>query len=348
MNNITINLIKKPYKHLNKEDRIKIELLHSQNKSCTYIADLIGFHKSTISRELRNRIKSKINIRSGNIRNLPYSAQSAQEDYLYKRSFSRCSYIVERFPKLKKFIEDKILINKWMPDVISNYINKHELYLLDGMTSISTPSIYLAIRNNILNVRLNSMRRMKSDKEKRYSYKHLVPISKKDYSIELRPDYINSRQEYGHFEIDTVVSKRKGNHACLLTLTERKTRYEIIRKLNNKTKENVTTALIDIITQYPHIKSLTTDNGSEFSGFKDVINKTSVKFYFCHPYASCEKGTNEKHNSLIRYFIKKGITFDHYSQEDINNISLWMNNYPRKVLKWNTPTEMFHQELLLI
>lgn len=348
MNYDITNIIKKPYKHLNKEDRIKIEILYSQNKSCTYIANFIGFHKSTISRELRNRIKSKINIRLGTIKNLPYSAQSAHNDYIYKRSFSKCSYIVERFPILKKYIEDKILIDKWMPDTISNYINKHELYLLDGMTSISTPSIYLAIRNNILDVQLKNMRRMKLNKEKRLSYKHLVPISKKDYSIELRPEYINNRQEYGHFEIDTIIGKKKGKQACLLTLTERKTRYEIIRKLNTKSKEEVTNALIDILNQYPHIKSLTTDNGSEFSGFKDVISKTNIKFYFCHPYASCEKGTNEKHNSLIRYFIKKGTSIDNYTQEDLNKISIWMNNYPRKILKWNTPSEMFHQELLLI
>lgn len=70
-----------------------------------------------------------------------------------------------------------------------------------------------------------------------------------------------------------------------------------------------------------------------------------LKFYFCHPYASCEKGTNEKHNSIIRYFIPKKTLIENYSTSDINNICSWMNNYPRKILNYQTPSEVLQKEL---
>lgn len=77
----------------------------------------------------------------------------------------------------------------------------------------------------------------------------------------------------------------------------------------------------------------------------DIIELTNTKFYFCHPYASCEKGTNEKHNSLIRYFIPKKSLIENYSISDINNICNWMNNYPRKIFNYQTPTEVLQKEL---
>ena len=82
------------------------------------------------------------------------------------------------------------------------------------------------------------------------------------------------------------------------------------------------------------IKSLTTDNGSEFSDFLSIISNTDTKIYFCHPYASCEKGTNERHNGILRYFIPKGTNIDDYSYEYINSSVNWMNNYPRKILDY--------------
>ena len=91
-------------------------------------------------------------------------------------------------------------------------------------------------------------------------------------------------------------------------------------------------------------KSITTDNGSEFSHFLEIIKDTKTQIYFCHPYCSGEKGTNEKSNSMIRYFIPKGSLIENYSYEDINDIAYWMNNYPRKILDYKTPLEALLEE----
>ena len=354
---ITTNKEKKQYKHLTKEDRIKIETLinvldENGNRlfSNSYIAKQLNVHKSTITRELK-RIKSKINVRSGKIKNKPYNAFDAQTDYEYKRGLSKANYIIDDFPKLKKFIEDKIKIDKWAPDAISGYIESHKLYLQDGFTSISTTTIYRAIHYGILKVKKEDTRRMtKFEKSDKYSKKNEIADNKKTYSIELRPDDINNRQSFGNWELDTVISSSKGLHKCLMTLTERKIRYEIIGILEGKTKEEVLLKFKKIKNYLSNnfnefIKSITTDNGTEFSCFKDIIDITNVKFYFCHPYASCEKGTNEKHNSIIRYFIPKGKLIENYSNNDINDICEWMNNYPRKILNYQTPKELLQKEL---
>ena len=91
-------------------------------------------------------------------------------------------------------------------------------------------------------------------------------------------------------------------------------------------------------------KSLTTDNGTEFADFLSIIKDTKTKIFFCHPYCSGEKGTNEKHNSIIRYFIPKGKLIENYSNKDINKITEWMNNYPRKILNYKTPLECLLEE----
>lgn len=354
--NITTKSNKNQYHHLTEKDRVKIQSLVDQLDddgkrlfNNTYIAKYIGVNKSTISRELK-RIKSKINPRTGKIKNIHYNATDAHQDYLYKRAFSKANYILDDMPILKKYIEDRILIDKWSPDVIAGYIKSHELYKQDGFALISTTTIYRAIHYDLLNVKKENTRRMtKFEKSGKYS-KSELPESKLKYSIELRDDDINNRISFGNWELDTVLSVKEGIHECLLTLTERKTRFEIILKLKAKTKQEVILKFKRLKKYLKEdigkaIKSITTDNGSEFSGFLEIIKVTNAKFYFCHPYASFEKGTNEKHNGMIRYFIPKGTLIENYSNKEINDICNWMNNYPRKILDYQTPLEVLQKEL---
>lgn len=354
--NITTKSNKNQYHHLTEKDRVKIQSLVDQLDddgkrlfNNTYIAKYIGVNKSTISRELK-RVKSKINPRTGKIKNIHYNATDAHQDYLYKRAFSKANYILDDMPILKKYIEDRILIDKWSPDVIAGYIKSHELYKQDGFVLISTTTIYCAIHYDLLNVKKENTRRMtKFEKSGKYS-KSELPESKLKYSIELRDDDINNRISFGNWELDTVLSVKEGIHECLLTLTERKTRFEIILKLKAKTKQEVILKFKRLKKYLKEdigkaIKSITTDNGSEFSGFLEIIKVTNAKFYFCHPYASFEKGTNEKHNGMIRYFIPKGTLIENYSNKEINDICNWMNNYPRKILDYQTPLEVLQKEL---
>lgn len=355
-NNNTIKQKEKQYHHLTKDDRIKIESLINQKDengkrlfNNTYIANYLGVHKSTISRELKKRRKEKMYIRTGKTKTLPYTAQYAQEDAEFKRSLSKGEYKLRKNKKLAKFIEDKIKIDKWAPDVIVGYMKTHKYFERDDFEPITTPTIYNAIRYGIINVKLEDTRRMKYKAEYKYHNKSDLPESKVKYSINNRPEEIDKRIYFGHFELDTVTSTSKGKHECLMTLTERKTRFEIIFKLKGKTAEDVVNKFNKLKefmkNHYDKIfKSITTDNGTEFSDFLNIIKDTKTKIYFCHPYCSGEKGTNEKHNSMIRYFIPKGSLIENYSYKEINKIADWMNNYPRKILNYKTPLEVLQEE----
>ena len=152
-NNNTLNQKEKQYRHLTKNDRIKIESLINQKDkngkrlfNNTYIANYLGVHKSTISRELKNRKKEKMYIRTGKTKTMPYTAQYAQENADFKRGLSKGEYKLRRNKKLAKFIEDKIKIDKWAPDAIVGFMKTHNYFELDGFESITTPTIYNAIR----------------------------------------------------------------------------------------------------------------------------------------------------------------------------------------------------------
>ena len=354
--NNTIKFKENQYKHLTKEDRCKIETLINQKDkngkrrfNNTYIANYLGVHKSTISRELRFRIKSKIMVKTGHIKNKPYNAVDANNDYMFKRGLSKGEYVLRKYPKMAKYIENKIKIDKWSPDVIVGYMEKHNVFNNDGFTHITVPTIYNAIRFNIINVKIEDTRRMKYNPKYEYHEEKQVSKSKLPYSIDKRPDEIEKRINFGNFELDTVLGRKRGKHECLMTLTERKTRFEIIFKLKCKTAEEVVNKFNQIKefmkSNYDKFfKSITTDNGTEFSHFLEIIKDTKTQIYFCHPYRSGEKGTNEKSNSMIRYFIPKGSLIEDYSYQDINNIVNWMNNYPRKILDYKTPLEALLEE----
>lgn len=353
--NITTKMLKKQYHHLTKDDRIKIESLINQKDqngkqlfSITYIAEYLGVHKSTISRELKKRRKEKVYIRTGKTKTMAYTAEYAQNDADFKRGLSKGEYKLRKYKKMADFIEEKIKKDKWAPDVIVGYMKNHNYFNREGFDSITTPTVYNAIRYQIINVKIEDTRRMKYKSEYNY-HKNDLPESKAEYSINNRPEEINKREYFGHFELDTVVSTNKGKHECLMTLTERKTRYEIIFKLEGKSAEEVVRKFNKMKNfmkrNYNKIfKSITTDNGNEFSDFLNIIKDTKTKIYFCHPYCSGEKGTNERHNGMIRYFIPKGTLIENYSCKDINEIAEWMNNYPRKILNYKTPLEALQEE----
>ncbi len=355
--NNTLNLNKKQYRHLTYDDRVKIQTLLEQKDengkrlfNNSYIANHIGVHRSTISREINKRKQHKMYIRTGKTKTLPYTASYANNDAKFKRGLSKGVYKLRKFKIMAKFIENKIKIDKWAPDVIIGYMKSHAYFKKDGFCKITTPTIYNAIRLHIINVKLEDTRRMKFNPDYDYKEKTNLSLSKIPYSIESRPVSIDKRLYFGHFELDTIIGKKCGKHECLMTLTERKTRFEIIFKLKGKTSTDV----VDKFTKLKNylkcnynkiFKSLTTDNGSEFSDFLSIIKDTNTKIYFCHPYCSGEKGTNERHNGMIRYFIPKGTLIENYSNKDINKIAYWMNNYPRKILGYKTPLEALIEDI---
>ncbi|HIH3878546.1 TPA: IS30 family transposase [Streptococcus pneumoniae] len=154
-------------------------------------------------------------------------------------------------------------------------------------------------------------------------------------SIEQRSEAINLRLENGHYEIDTVLLTRAKNY-CLLVLTDRKSRHQIIRLIPNKSAEVVNQALKLILKQHK-ILSITADNGTEFNRLFDVFSEEHI--YYAHPYASWERGTNENHNRLIRRWSPKGTK--KMTPKEVAFIEKWINNYPKKCLDYKSPREDF-------
>ncbi|VJF29202.1 IS30 family transposase [Streptococcus pneumoniae] len=154
-------------------------------------------------------------------------------------------------------------------------------------------------------------------------------------SIEQRSEAINLRLENGHYEIDTVLLTRAKNY-CLLVLTDRKSRHQIIRLIPNKSAEVVNQALKLILKQHK-ILSITADNGTEFNRLFDVFSEEHI--YYAHPYASWERGTNENHNRLIRRWLPKRTK--KMTPKEVAFIEKWINNYPKKCLDYKSPREDF-------
>ncbi|MCI6272205.1 MAG: IS30 family transposase [Erysipelotrichaceae bacterium] len=158
--------------------------------------------------------------------------------------------------------------------------------------------------------------------------------------------------------MDTVKGK-KSSSSSLLVLTERKTRKEIIIKLPKHSAEEVVKAIDTLEEKYQDkfnviFKTLTCDNGSEFSYSEEIIkskinqDKNRTKLYYCHPYSSWERGSNEVANKLIRRYIPKGEDIKNFTDEFIRKVEIWINNYPRKIFNYSTSEEFFMQEMLKI
>ncbi|MCX7028457.1 MAG: IS30 family transposase [Spirochaetes bacterium] len=175
-------------------------------------------------------------------------------------------------------------------------------------------------------------------------------------SIDTRPEQINDRSQIGHWEMDTVYSGKEGSPACLLTLTERKTRVEITRKIPDRTAESVRVEFDAMERQIGSLrfrtlfKSITADNGGEFSDVEalegsSLCAKPRTQLYFAHPYCSSERGTNENHNGILRRFIPKAADIGLVSKKAVRHTQDWMNTYPRKILDGHTPLKQLMNDM---
>lgn len=212
--------------------------------------------------------------------------------------------------------------------------------------TVSTPTLYRYIDQGLIPEITNQDLWEKSKRKRSYNKVRKAKRPPKGISIEDRPRYINTRRQFGHWEIDCVVGKKRGHGETLLTLTERKTRYEIIMKLYTRTAKEVAQALRAIVYKYPKgtFKTITVDNGSEFSDYETM--KTIVpEIYYCHPYCSSERGTNERHNRIIRRFFPKKQSMKQVTQIDCEQVQAYMNTLPRKILNYASPEQRFTIEI---
>ena len=343
----------KQYKHLNIKERVKIETMMNDQLevygkvNITKIAQKLNRSKSTISREIRrNRfvvvteVFNKDSIfKKKKVITFEYESTEANEKALKKQKEKGTSRIKLLYNKqLIKEVNRLLKEEGKSPDIVAYKIRENKTFNV----KVSTNTIYDGIRKGYLEVSTKDRKRMKDKSRRCRVERNKIPESKKDRSIELRPDYINNRKEFGHFEMDLVLGKQGKDTECLLTLTERKTRFEIVIKLNNKSSSEVIGAINSIkehLKGYSSeiFKSITTDNGSEFSRYEEIEEILGTMIYFCHPGASYEKGTNERHNGMLREYIPKGSDISKYSAEDLDRIVSKLNDLERKKLNYYTP-----------
>lgn len=343
----------KQYKHLNIKERVMIETIMKEQLevygkvNITSIAKKLNRSKSTISREIRrNRfvvvteVFNKDSIfKKKKVITFEYESTEANEKALKKQKEKGTSRIKLLYNKqLIKEVNRLLKEEGKSPDIVAYKIRENKTFNV----KVSTNTIYDGIRKGYLEVSTKDRKRMKDKSRRCRVERNKIPESKKDRSIELRPDYINNRKEFGHFEMDLVLGKQGKDKECLLTLTERKTRFEIVIKLNNKSSSEVIGAINSIkehLKGYSSeiFKSITTDNGSEFSRYEEIEEILGTMIYFCHPGASYEKGTNERHNGMLREYIPKGSDISKYSAEDLDRIVSKLNDLERKKLNYYTP-----------
>lgn len=153
----------------------------------TYIAKYIGVDKSTISRELRNRKSYRFMIRSGKSIPKSYNAVDAHNNYIFKRGLYKGVYKLRQYPRMAEFIKNKIKVDKWAPNTIVGYMKNYGYFDREEFCSVTTPTIYNAIRLGIIDVKLFETRRMKEYSNYEYKTKSTITTSKIPYSIENKP-----------------------------------------------------------------------------------------------------------------------------------------------------------------
>jgi IS30 family transposase len=310
------------YRQIRIEEREKIYELLKTGKSYRKIAEYLGRNKSSISREVSRNGADK----------LGYLPDRANNLALERRN--KLGNKIERYPKLKSYIIERLSDGKWSPEIISGRIKKE-----NKLPNISHESIYKYIYSRIgLKLKLyqhlmyaRPTRQLKYSRRKRY-----VPDIHK---IINRPERINNRQEFGHFEADLTFFKnsRKGN---LAVLVERLSRKSFIIKNNNKRSIPTILNLLKIDKTLPAktIKSITFDNGGEFKQF-GLLAMRGTKVFFCDPGAPYQKGQVERTNAILHKFIPKKSNFHSISDQHVHSAQEKLNNLPRKCLNFLTPHE---------
>lgn len=331
------------FKHLRLDERGEICALLHEGHSLRYIAQQINRSPSTISREVKRGTTTQR--RSDLSTYEDYFPDTGQAVYCKHRRHCGASVKLVTVEKFLDFAEAKIRNDHWSPDAVVGFCHRNSAWKNKPM--LCTKSLYNYIDRGFLKVRnidLPFKLRRKVKKQTIRKNKRIM-----GQSIEQRPDEVNNRQHFGHWEIDTVVGKRS-NDSVLLTLTERMTRQELIKPLKNKDSHCVMLCLNELKKSLGQrfekvFRSITADNGSEFADLAPLLQQWHCRAYFTHPYSSWERGTNERHNGLLRRFIPKGKSISDVTPAAIKRIQNWCNLLPRKILDYRMPQECFEEQL---
>ena len=314
------NLIK--MKHLTIQQRYVIFNLKQSGKTQTEIASILGYSQATISKELKKGITKRGN----------YSPVFAQESTDERKKRFK---LVRKFTKeIERFVRQKIEDFQWSPEQIVGFCKKTNIQM------VSVERIYQFIRSDKAsggNLYKHCRHRLKH--RKRYVGAGVAHIPNR-VSIKERPPQVDKRTRFGDWEMDLIQGSGK---SYILSLIERKTRYLILRKLENG-KNAVDVEKTVFATLFPYKKqifSITTDNGGEFANHLNLCKKLDLTVYFTDTYSSWQKGTVENANKLVRQYFPKGTNFDDIDCQTINKVQKNINNRPRKITNFEKPKMLF-------
>jgi len=308
------------YTQLTQGQRYQIEALFKAKLNQTEMAEILGVHKSTISRELK-RNKGLRGYRSKQAQRL---ADGRQANKVQPRISSSTWTLIEH-----------CLREDWSPEQVSGWL-KVEKGLL-----VSHEWIYLHIYDDKYHGGdLHRHLRCQKMRKKRYGGYDRRGQIKNRVSIDERPEIVDERSRIGDWEVDTVIGRPGG--VVLVTLAERKSRLSLIALAANKTAQAVRAALLRLLRPIvDQVHTLTYDNGKEFAYHESISEALNAPGFFAHPYHSWERGLNENTNGLIRQYLPKKMDFQPLVQADIQGIMKKLNNRPRKCLGFKTPNQVF-------
>lgn len=311
------------YTQLTQEQRYQIYAFRQAGFSQSATARELGVHKSTISRELKRNCGQ----RGYRPRQAQLLAQSRQRERAH-----RCRIK----PVTWSLVEAK-LRQQWSPEQIAGRL------ALEAGIAISHERIYLHIYADkreggtlYLHLRCRKQRRKRygGGRLRRGQIAHRVCISE-------RPPVVAERSRLGDWEVDTIVGK--GHQQAVVSLHERRSRYTLLHKVERATAPDVQDAIVQQLK--PHsdkVVTMTADNGKEFAMHQAIAQALEADFYFAHPYAAWERGSNENCNGLVRQYLPKGSDFAGVTQVHTAAIAERLNLRPRKVLGYRTPHEVFY------
>lgn len=345
------NFMRKLFKHLSQNDRIKMETMLNSGHKVVEVAEYLHVHRSTIYREIKRGEYTHRN--SDYTEETRYSSDLGQKNHDWNAQGKGRNIKIGNDRPLAEYIEGKIIEDKYSPEAALAAAAESGI---EFTTSISVRTLYRYIDKGIFLKLTNKDLPVKGKRKKHNKRVKVQKRASAGESIENRPDEVKNREIFGHWEMDTVKGKQGVTKSCMLVLTERKTRDEIIVKLPDQKAASVVEAIDRLERKWGDMftkvfRSITVDNGVEFSDYegleRSVLHegeKRTFAFY-CHPYSSWERGSNENNNRLIRRHIPKGEDFDEKQDRDIEYIENWINNYPRGIFGFKTSAQLFEEEI---
>ena len=313
---------------ITENQRYSISSMQDLGLSQTEIAQKMGVHKSTISRELSRNMDK---------RNGKYHPALADRK-CRARHKNKPKY--ERFTLAIQELAERYLKEDYSPEQIVGICKKEEI------DCVSAERIYQHIwsdkkQGGTLHTHL---RRQGRRYRKRGNSKDTRGIIKNRISIAQRPESVENRTHFGDLEVDLIIGA--DHKSAILTINDRASGVLKMKKIHSKEASEVTEAINDLLEEWkPYIRTITADNGKEFAGHEDVAEQLLIDYYFARPYHSWERGSNENLNGLIRQYFPKKTDFRKISHEQIEKIQTKLNNRPRKRYKYETPIFVMNQLL---